>query len=246
MLILLPPSETKHVGGTGDPLDLARLSWPELTAVRTRLVDEVPILAKDPVAARTALGLSPAQDDQIELDRRLVESPTMPALRRYTGVLYDAFDAGSLRRPALARAESRIAVSSALFGLVRAADPIPAYRLSAGSVLPGTGRLTGLWRPAVEPVLAALDELIVDLRSGAYAELARCPGAVTVRVLTEQPDGRRTVVSHFSKATKGVLARALATAPREPLSLRGICAIARRAGLAIEQTGPATLDVLTI
>jgi hypothetical protein len=245
MLILLPPSETKHVGGTGDPLDLSRLSWPELSAVRARLVDEVTILAKDPAAARTALGLSAGQDEAIELDRVLTGSPTMPALQRYTGVLYDALDAGSLKRAALGRARARIAVGSALFGLVRAGDPIPAYRLSASSVLPGTGRLTGLWRPAVEPVLAALDDLIVDLRSGAYAALAHCPNAITVRVLTEQPDGRRTVVSHFNKATKGVLARALATAPREPLSLRGVCAIARRAGLRVEPTGPATVDVLT-
>jgi hypothetical protein len=245
MLVLLPPSETKHVGGTGEPLDLSRLSWPELSAVRARLVEEVSILAKDPAAARAALGLSAGQDDQIALDRVLTESPTMPALRRYTGVLYDALDAGSLKRAALARAQARIAVGSALFGLVRAGDPIPAYRLSASSVLPGTGRLTGLWRPAVEPVLAAVDELVVDLRSGAYADLARCPAAITVRVLTERPDGRRTVVSHFNKATKGLLARALATAAREPQSLRGVCSLARRAGLQVERTGPATMDVLT-
>ena len=58
-------------------------------------------------------------------------------------------------------------------------------------------------------MLAALDGLVVDLRSGSYAALAPVPGAVTVQVLSERPDGTRTVVSHFNKAHKGRLARLL-------------------------------------
>jgi hypothetical protein len=50
----------------------------------------------------------------------------------------------------------------------------------------------------LEPVLAdlATNELVVDLRSGSYAALARLPGAVGVDVIAEHADGRRTVVSH--------------------------------------------------
>jgi cytoplasmic iron level regulating protein YaaA (DUF328/UPF0246 family) len=54
----------------------------------------------------------------------------------------------------------------------------------------------------------ALSRLVIDLRSGPYATLARVPGAVQVRVLRER-DGRRTVVSHDNKHTKGLLARTL-------------------------------------
>ena len=68
-------------------------------------------------------------------------SPTMPALHRYTGVLYDALDVGSLRGAAAVRARRRLVVGSALFGLLTADDPVPAYRLSAGSALPGRGTL---------------------------------------------------------------------------------------------------------
>ena len=42
------------------------------------------------------------------------------------------------------------------------------------------------------------------------------PGAVTVQVLSERPDGTRAVVSHFNKAHKGRLARLLATTTAEP------------------------------
>ena len=58
-------------------------------------------------------------------------------------------------------------------------DRIPAYRLSAGSALPGLPTLRSLWKPALSPVLAAIDDLVVDLRSGSYAALAPVPGAVT-------------------------------------------------------------------
>ncbi len=247
MLVLLPPSETKAPGGSRRTLELTRLSWPELTATRARLVDELTILAKDPAAARAALELSARQDDQIELNRTLSTSPVAPALRRYTGVLYDALDFASLERAEQSRARRRIAIGSALFGLLHPADPIPAYRLSAGSVLPQTGRLTGLWRPVLEPLLAELatTQLVVDLRSGAYADLARCPAAVTVQVLTEQPDGTRTVVSHHNKATKGLLARALVKAARAPRGVEAVARIAHDAGLRAEVTGRRSLVVLT-
>jgi hypothetical protein len=37
VLVLLPPSETKHPGGDGAPLDLATNTAPELTPVRNEL-----------------------------------------------------------------------------------------------------------------------------------------------------------------------------------------------------------------
>src|SRR4029453_18948557 len=107
--------------------------------------------------SRAALGLSPKQDDEIERNAALWSSPTMPALTRYTGVLYDALDVRSMTRGQRARAGGRLAVGSALFGVVRADDPIPAYRLSAGSSLPGLPTLRALWKPALSPVLAAVD-----------------------------------------------------------------------------------------
>ena len=234
MLVLLPPSETKHPGGDGAPLDLAALTAPELTPVREQLVGAVVDLAADVPAARTALGLSPAQDEEIARNAVLRSSPTMPAIERYTGVLYDALDVRSLTRAQRSRAARRLAVGSALFGVVRAEDAVPAYRLSAGSALPGLPTLRALWKPVLTDVLAATDELVVDLRSGAYADLAPVPGAVTVQVLSERPDGSRAVVSHFNKAHKGRLARLLATTTGEPDSVLRLRALLRRAGLHVE------------
>jgi cytoplasmic iron level regulating protein YaaA (DUF328/UPF0246 family) len=242
VLVLLPPSETKRDGGDGPPLDLAALPFPELTQIRRDLADELVKLAADPAVAREALGLSPRQDAEIARNAALWTSPTMPALYRYTGVLYDALDVASLRGAALARARHRLVVGSALFGLVRFADPIPAYRFSAGSALPGAPTTATRWKPVLEPLLAdvvATGELVVDLRSGSYAALARVPGAVSVTVLAEHPDGRRTVVSHFNKAHKGLLARVLVSSRAEPGDAAGVAAVARRAGMRVERRGAA-------
>ncbi|RBY92747.1 peroxide stress protein YaaA [Blastococcus sp. TF02A-30] len=244
MLVLLPPSETKRAGGDGAPLDLAALRTPELTPVRTELVEALVELADDVPASRAALGVSPTQDEEIARNAALRTSPTLPALDRYTGVLYDALDVGSMTRAQRTRADARLAVGSALFGLARGTDRIPAYRLSAGSALPGLPTLRALWKPALGPVLAGVEGLVVDLRSGSYAALAPVPGAVTVQVLSERPDGTRAVVSHFNKAHKGRLARLLATTTAEPDGVVRLRGLLRRAGLHVEHDGGTALTLV--
>ncbi len=246
MLVLLPPSETKRHGGEGPPLSLAALSYPELDPLRKELVDELVELAGDVAASRAALGLSPRCDAEIARNAALWSAPTMPALRRYTGVLYEALDVASLRGAAAARAAARLAVGSALFGLLRADDPVPAYRLSAGSTLPGSPTLAARWRPLLRPALAAIaaGELVVDLRSGSYVGLGPLPGAVTVTVLAQWPDGSRAAVSHDNKAHKGRLARLLATTRAEPADAGAVAAIVRRAGMTVHRPSRHSLEIV--
>lgn len=239
MIVLLPPSETKHPGGDGPPLRLDLLSYPELTRLRAELVDELVELAADESACSRALGLSASQHAEIERNAALCDAATLPAINRYTGVLYDALDIASLTGVAASRARARLAVGSALFGLLHADDHIPAYRLSATSKLPGQPALSTRWRPLLEPALdrVAAHELVVDLRSGSYASLGRLPDAVRVDVVSENSDGKRTVVSHFNKAHKGRLARVLASTRSEPDTAAAVATIGRRAGMRIEREG---------
>ncbi|MFP5219621.1 MAG: YaaA family protein [Actinomycetes bacterium] len=208
MLVLLPPSEGKAPGGDGPPLDLPQLSFPELGPVRARVVDAVERAAREqPDALQRALGLSAGQAALVADDAALTTAPTRPALERYTGVVYENLGYSTLRGSARRRADRSLLVASALLGLLRPTDPVPAYRLSGSTAVPGLGGLAPLWRPVVEPLLAE-HRLVVDLRSGAYAALARAPHAVAVRVLRES-GGRRSVVSHDNKWTEGRLARVL-------------------------------------
>ncbi|WP_068160711.1 peroxide stress protein YaaA [Rhodococcus phenolicus] len=247
MLVLLPPSETKSDGGNGAPLDLGELSMPQLTDTREMLVQALVDLAADTDASMRALGLGATQADEIERNAKLWVSATRPALERYTGVLFDALDAKSFTRAQREKAYRRIGMGSALFGAIRAGDPIPAYRLSGGSKLPGFTTLSSLWKPELTAALTteAAGDLVVDLRSGIYQQLGPVPGAVTATVLTEQPDGTRKVVSHFNKHHKGLLARALVVTRAEPADVEAVARVAAKAGLRVEVASRTELIVLT-
>ncbi|SFW90894.1 hypothetical protein SAMN04489730_7745 [Amycolatopsis australiensis] len=244
--MLLPPSETKADGGRGGPLDLGALSFPELNPTRAKLADALVELAADVPASLAALGLTERQAGEVTRNARLWTSPTMPALRRYTGVLYDALDVKSFTKAGLEKAHRRLAVTSSLFGVVSATDPIPAYRLSGGNSLPSLGTVRGLWKPVLEPVLRGVEGLVVDLRSGTYSAFAKLrPDAVTVRVVTENAHGERVTVSHFNKAYKGRLAHVLAATRAEPSTVDQLVKVIGRAGLTVERTGEHALELVT-
>lgn len=233
MLVLLPPSEGKAAGSTGPVLDVAGLSLPDLNATRERVVDSLITLCEgDELKALEVLGLGPKLRGEVLRNLELREAPTLPVSELYTGVLYDALGLGTLDRAAAKRADRSILVFSGLWGALRPSDRVPPYRLSMGVRLPGLDALPGLWREAMAKPLPqrAGDGLVLDLRSAAYAAAWRPEGEVaartaTVRVLHEREvDGvvKRSVVSHFNKATKGRLTRQLletGTEPRNPAEL---------------------------
>ena len=169
----------------------------------------------DATKAAEVLGLGKTQLDEVARNADLEGAPTARADRVYTGVLYEALGFESLDASAKRRATSRVAITSALFGLVRPGDRIPAYRLSGSVSLPGIGQIATYWSRRLDVAVldAAGKGLVVDLRSSTYASFWR-PGSetarrvVTARVLHEV-GGERKVVSHFNKATKGRLVRAL-------------------------------------
>ncbi|WP_026917689.1 peroxide stress protein YaaA [Gordonia shandongensis] len=245
MRVILPPSETKSTGGAGAPLDLDALALPELTPLRRRLADAVVALASDLDASRAALGLGATAIDEVERNADLWESPTRPAITRYTGVLYDALDYPGLTRAGRAKAADRLLIGSALFGVVAATDPIPAYRLSGGSRLPGFGTLASEWKPVLSPALDTLDGLVVDLRSGAYQKLGPVPHAVTATVVTEAADGTRKVVSHFNKHHKGLVARDLVRTRRAVRDVNAVAAVLADAGRRVEVSGDLEITVVT-
>jgi cytoplasmic iron level regulating protein YaaA (DUF328/UPF0246 family) len=229
VLILLPPSEGKSVPLRGKPLDLGTQSLPSLTKAREAVIDAlVALCSGDPAVAAETLGVPKTQPELIGRNAALRTAPTARADSIYTGVLYDALAFATLSPAAKRRATSRVLVTSSLFGLVSPADRIPSYRLSGDTSLPDLGGVAAHWRAHLdEPAREALGGgLLVDLRSGTYAAFWKpapdLAGRVaTVRVLHEV-GGVRKVVSHFNKATKGRITRALLEAgatPRTPAAL---------------------------
>jgi len=228
VLILLPPSETKTPPAAGDPLRLESLDLPELTATRERLLRAlVTVCQGNRTRAMKRLGLGHTQAEAVVRNARLAREPAARADEVYSGVLYAAWDPATLSTDARKRADESVAVASALFGLVRPGDHIPAYRLSSTVTLPRLGTVAGVWRTRLGPSLERLvgDGLLMDLRSGSYVNLHRPIGdlaarTATIRVLHERstPGGgaTRTVVSHFNKATKGRMVRGLLESDARP------------------------------
>jgi cytoplasmic iron level regulating protein YaaA (DUF328/UPF0246 family) len=232
VLILLPPSETKRDGGiAGTALDLSALTFPELTAPRKRALASLRSISKSVAASTAALGLGPTQRFEIDRNRAVSVSPTMPAIERYTGVLYDAIDVETLDPAARAFLSDNVAIHSALFGLIRADDPVPAYRFSHDTRLTGTS-LTRLWRDANAAVLRAQAGLVLDLRSESYVHLGpAAEGSYFLRVVTEDTAGTKRALNHFNKHGKGELVRGLARSGREVTGLADLFAWARSVGI---------------
>jgi cytoplasmic iron level regulating protein YaaA (DUF328/UPF0246 family) len=161
-------------------------------------------------------------------------------------VLYEGLDAATLSPEQRAFAERHVAIASAAFGLTRAGDPIPAYRLSHDSRLPGIS-LVKLWRPPLAALLASTEGLLLDLRSEAYASLGPLPerpDAVFLRVVSEDATGRRRALNHFNKMGKGAFTRRIVEAGIVHPDVDSLVAWATGAGLRLERGAPGELDLV--
>ncbi|SDQ26330.1 YaaA family protein [Leucobacter chromiiresistens] len=235
MLILLPPSETKRPGGSG-AFDPARLRFAaELSEGRTRVRQALEALSGDEAAAAKALKLGVKNRGELAHNLRLGDSGVLPAIERYTGVLYDALDVASLDAAARDWLDAHVAVQSALFGTIGAGDEIPAYRLSASSRLPELGApLKRVWSAAHTAIPWAEGRgIVLDLRSKDYAALAPLPAGAGwfVNVAQRSADGRVRALNHFNKAAKGDLVRRLAQAQAEFCDVDALLAWGAAAGL---------------
>ncbi|MFF9480082.1 peroxide stress protein YaaA [Streptomyces sp. NPDC014733] len=250
MLVLLPPSEGKAAGGEGAPLEMAGLSLPGLGSAREAVLEElIALCSGDEEKARETLGIGVGLRGEVAKNAALRTAGTRPAAEIYTGVLYDALGLTTLDAAARARADRSLLVFSGLWGAVRPDDAIPSYRCSVGVKLPGLGALGAYWREPMAQVLpeVAATGVVLDLRSAAYATAWKPKGevagrTVTVRVLQSKiVDGveKRSVVSHFNKATKGRMVRDLLTAGVAPEGPAELVEALRALGYTVEAEAPA-------
>jgi uncharacterized protein len=244
VLILLPPSEGKAAPRRGAPLRSE--AWPvALAEPRGQVMDALERLCRgDLDVAMATLGVGPTQACDVRRNARLREVPTAAAERIYTGVLYDALGLGSLPTAAHRRALARLAIVSSVYGLVRPGERIAPYRLGGGVILPGLGGVAAHWRGVLDPVVREMTGhgLVVDLRSSTYAGFWRPAPDLVAKVVTvrvrHEVDGRRLVVSHFNKATKGRLVRALLEDGRDARSPAAFAALLADLGWQVKQGTP--------
>lgn len=108
-------------------------------------------------------------------------------------------------------------VFSALFGPVRLTDLITPHRLSGSVKLPGQGSVASIWSKALKELLTQQlsGHVVVDLRSAEYGAMyrpTRGSDCLTLNIAVAKVNpatGKRSVVSHWAKHTRGLLAGAL-------------------------------------
>jgi uncharacterized protein len=216
MLVLLPPSEGKAEPEAGKPVDLGSLAFAaELGEHREQLLET----------------FEPA----------LRKAPAAPAAEVYTGVLFKQLELPRLS----AKSRRQVLIASALWGMVRPEDRIPYYKFPPKTRLEGIGAPNAFWRPALAEALPDEEgDLVVDMRSGAYAAAWKPKRAtlLAVRAFSES-GGKRKAVSHMAKAVRGDVARALLTAKKPPADSEGAAALAEAAGFTVELSD-SHLDVI--
>ncbi|MBA8816518.1 hypothetical protein FHX48_001591 [Microbacterium halimionae] len=249
-MIILPPSETKRPGGVAEPLTLDSLAFAELTRARRDVLAALVTLSAHPEDAARILKLSDRQRGEISVNAEIYASPTMPAIDRYTGVLYDVLAAHDLDENARGWLGDNVVIHTAPLGLVGALDPIPAYRLGASASLPGLPSLRKTWASAVSGALVAAEpEFILDLRSQAYVSLGPAPLSVSsayVRVVATAEDGAVRALNHFNKHSKGAFVRALAVAQPALLSLDSLAGWAASVGFDLRDNGSGSWDLVAV
>ena len=210
MKILFSPSEAKLSGGSGAALHADGMLFPELFDLRKTIIDAYTdyIRHADDAALQKLLGVKKADELSRVRSLDLYRDPTMKAIRRYSGVAYEYLDYKTLPEPAQRCLDENLIIFSNLFGPILARDMIPWYKLKQGEKL-GDLAIEKYYAEHFTPTLDAfLDgEFIIDLRAGFYFKFYKLKQPyITLKFIK---NGK--VVSHWAKAYRGMVVRALAT-----------------------------------
>lgn len=205
--VLLPPSEGKAEGGARRWQPASGAFGRRLKQQRTAVVDA---LGRTNLG-EAKLGATGALFERASRANHAVAAGTarnLPAHRRYTGVVWEHLDPGTLDAGTLAR----ILVPSALLGLVTANDPVPDHRLKFDVSLDGIGRLDRFWRPHLTDAVKKLTtpgDTIVELLPREHT------AAIDLDAIAKRRRVIRTAFTgttgHDAKAVKGALARHVLT-----------------------------------
>ena len=212
--LLLPPSEGKASGGSGPAWITQPGHFPELDDRRAAVVRALAALRG---GDEKLLGIGGNHLAQARLaNEALASAPSMPAWRRYTGVVWGALDVASLPASVKRRAMTSVVVPSGLLGLSTLADPTPEYRLKMGASLAPFGKLSTWWRPALGDALSewAARRFVVDLLPNEHRAACSQAKMRGLSVTIVERDGR--AAGHDAKAAKGRLARHLLTSGGHP------------------------------
>lgn len=128
------------------------------------------------------------------------------AILRYSGVGYDYLDFNSLKDEHKKVLFDSLLIFSNLFGILRADDKIPLYKIKQGECIDGFDTAKYYKKHLTTPLDKLLkDELVIDLRAGFYEKFY----TPTMPYISLKFLKNGKSVSHFAKAYRGIVAKEL-------------------------------------
>jgi hypothetical protein len=208
MIVLFAPSEGKRLGGEVQSLNRASLILPELYEKRLEVISKYEKVVQEGSYhdLKELFGIK----DEKEFERYQIpfsSAPTMKAIERYDGVSYDYLDYRHLSKPEQAYIDRNVVLFSNLFGPISAGDFIPDYKLKQGSAIDSMAPEKFYKKYFTDSLNELIgDREVLDLRAGFYDKFYTSKNIpMTLKFLKE---GK--VVSHWAKAYRGIVLRAIA------------------------------------
>ncbi|MEY4898847.1 MAG: peroxide stress protein YaaA [Actinomycetota bacterium] len=195
-----------------------------------------------PAVAAKALKLGPKSIDELA-NNVFRDADLMPAIERYTGVLYSATGVADWTPDQRDWAATHVFIHSALFGIISSTDPISAYRLSYDTKVAGRA-LKEYWGEQVGDAVRemAAGDWVLDARSGGYRDLAPIPAGVPNYYLDVVAANGGKALNHFNKIHKGELVAALVADSPDLAAPEDLVNWANSVGIDVRHT----LDFITL
>ncbi len=187
MVILIPPSEGKTPGGVSPALKkppknskeiierinaVSKLEWPKILGVKGKALDQAVVANKE-----------------------ILTSKTMPAIDRYSGVVYKAIDYPSMDEQSKKYLDEHVRIVSSVFGLVKPTDLIPDYKLKIDKL-----KSDKYWAPINSQALKTCFSF--DLLPLAQKKAAPIHDGKSIDFVIMK-NGKKTPAGHMGKHIKG-------------------------------------------
>jgi uncharacterized protein len=217
-VVLVPSSKAKEPGGEAPSYhESASMCDHPLARLRGQVLEQLVAAADeldDNGIGRLCGVSSDHAHDHRERLRALPTAPTMPAHRRYTGIVHRHADLQAVTSDEHA---ARVAIFGGLLGVAWLHEPVPDYRLEVTGRVPDLGVLGTWWREGLSNHLLERTEgrLVYDLLPQEHVRMwpaALRGDAEIVEVRFRRPDGR-AAPSASTKVAKGCLLRFLLDEP---------------------------------